>query len=284
MEGIRGQKELGGGTKGLSALAVGCLAAWCAVLSGCVGVSPDFGSKAFETEAGSLATHWKGPHIQGFACTPDAVYLGYQHGIFKYAWNGKLLKYVDTPCHTGDVCWYGGRLYTSVDILEGPRPSRSGVVQVYDADLNLIREKDIPQGVDGICGRDGVLYLGMNGPAGDHRGNQIGRMDAETLEFLGRIDIDHGADTNFGTQDIATDGENFWVSFYSKVPLAVFDGNWKLVRTLDFTANVGLDFLPACGRGKLPRLARGQNLSNAGGAAYRIEFFEFDGTAMRPVQ
>ena len=110
-----------------------------AVLAGCVSVSPDFGSKAFETEAGSLAPHWKGPHIQGFACTPDAVYLGYQHGIFKYGWNGKLLKYVDTPCHTGDVCWYGGRLYTSVDILKGPRPMRSGVVQVYDADLNLIK-------------------------------------------------------------------------------------------------------------------------------------------------
>ena len=31
MEGIRGQKDIGGGTKDLSALAVGCLAAWCAV-------------------------------------------------------------------------------------------------------------------------------------------------------------------------------------------------------------------------------------------------------------
>ena len=254
-------------------------------LAGCVHTLENPELKTVETEPGSMKPYWpKGEHVQGFACSQDAIYLGHQHGLFKYDWNGKFLKHVSAPCHTGDICWYEGKIYTSVDILEGSRPKRSGVVQVYDEDLNLLAERDIPQGIDGITAKDGVLYLGMNATPKNHRVNQIGRMDAETLEFLGRIDIDHGADTNFGTQDIATDGENFWVSFYSKVPLAVFDGDWKLVRTLDFTANVGLDFLPACGRGKLPRLARGQNLSNAGGAAYRIEFFEFDGTAMRPVQ
>ena len=254
-------------------------------LAGCVHTLENPDLKTVETEPGSMKPYWpKGEHVQGFACSPDAIYLGHQHGLFKYDWNGKFLKHVSAPCHTGDICWYEGKIYTSVDILEGPRPKRSGVVQVYDEDLNLLAERDIPQGIDGITAKDGVLYLGMNATPKNHRVNQIGRMDAKTLTFLDRIDIDYGTDTSWGTQDIATDGENFWVAFYSKVPLAVFDRDWKPVRTLNFGANTGLEHLPTARQGVRPRFARGINVKNGGDPAYRIEFFEFDGTKMVPVK
>ena len=239
---------------------------------------------SFVTEPGSMKPHWhKGDHVQGIACAPDAVYLGYQHGILKYGWDGRLLGHVDAPHHTGDVFWSDGRLYTSVDVLEGPRPLRSGVVQVYDADLRMLASKDIPQGVDGVCVRDGIVYLGMNNVPKLHRVNQIGRMDAKTLEFLGRVDIDYGHDTSWGTQDITTDGENFWVAFYSKKPLAVFDRDWKLLRTLDLDASNGLDVLPKTMQGKRLRFARGTN-SWSSDPSYRIDFFEFDGEKMVEVK
>ena len=245
---------------------------------------PDRLPARLETEPGSLASFWKGVHVQGFACAPDAVYLGVDRsGIFKFDWNGHLLKHVDAPNHTGDICWYDGRLYTSVDVLEGPRPLRSGVVQAYDEDLNLIASKDIPQGVDGVCVRDGIVYLGMNNVPKLHRVNQIGRMDAKTLEFLGRVDIDYGTDTSWGTQDITCDGENFWVAFYSKKPLAVFDRDWKLLRTRDLDASNGLDVLPKSMQGKRLRFARGTN-SWSSDPSYRIDFFEFDGEKMVEVK
>ena len=237
----------------------------------------------FETESGSLSSFWKGVHVQGFACAPDAIYLGVDRsGIFKFDWDGHFLKHVDAPNHTGDVCWYNGRLYTSVDVLAGPRPKRSGIVQVYDAELNLLREAFIEQGVDGICAKDGILYLGMNNVPAQHRVNQIGRMDAKTLEFLDRVDIDYGHDTSWGTQNITTDGENFWVEFYSKMPLAVFDRDWKPVRSLDFKSSQGFDFLPMRFQGERPTFACGKNFRRGDEPAYCIEFFEFDGTQMVP--
>lgn len=253
-----------------------------AVLSGCAHVSVNPDLQAIVTEPGTMKPYWhKGDHVQGLACSPDAIYLGYQHGLFKYGWDGKFIKHVEAPCHTGDICWHEGKIYTSVDILEGPRPKRSGVVQVYDEDLNLLAERDLAQGIDGISARDGILYLGMNAPPENHRVNQIGRMDAGTLAFLDRIDVDYGVETSWGTQDITTDGKNFWVAFYSKVPLAVFDGNWKPVRTLNFAANTGLDYLPDCRQGRHPRFARGRMVKAGGGPAYRIEFFEFDGESFK---
>lgn len=239
--------------------------------------------KPFITEPGTMKPYWrKGEHVQGMACAPDAVYLGHQHGIFKYGWDGKFIKHVETPHHTGDIIWADGRIYTSVDVLEGPRPLRSGVVQAYDEDLNLIASKDIPQGVDGICAKDGVLYLGMNNVPELHRVNQIGKMDMRTLEFLGRVDIDYGTDTSWGTQDITCDGENFWVAFYSKVPLAVFDRDWKPVRTLSLDASNGLDYLPKRLQGENPRFGRGRNLHGKN-PGYRIDFFEFNGREMIPL-
>lgn len=245
---------------------------------------PDRLPVRFETEPGSLASFWKGVHVQGFACAPDAVYLGVDRsGIFKFDWNGHLLKHVDAPNHTGDICWHDGCLYTSVDVLDGPRPKRSGIVQVYDAELNLLQEAFLEQGIDGICAKDGVLYLGMNNVPAQHRVNQIGRMNAKTLEFIDRVDIDYGHDTSWGTQNITTDGENFWVEFYSQMPLAVFDRDWKPIRTLDFKSNQGFDFLPARFQGKHRVFACGKNFRRGNEPAYRIDFFEFNGAQMVPM-
>lgn len=237
----------------------------------------------FETERGALAKHWKGAHVQGFACAPDALYLGVDRsGIFKFSWEGRLIKHVDAPNHTGDIFWYEGKLYTSVDVLEGPRPSRSGIVQVYDGDLNLVNEAYIEQGIDGICAKDGMLYLGMNNTAKLHRVNQIGRMNATSLEFIDRIDIDHGYETEWGTQNLTTDGERFWVQFYSEMPLAVFDAGWQLVRALPFRSNQGFDCIPhELWRDKAhPRFASGRNFRRGEDPAYGIDFYEFDGGQM----
>ena len=123
----------------------------------------------------------------------------------------------------------------------------------------------------------------MNNTPVKHRVNQIGRMDLKTLEFIDRVDIDYGHDTEWGTQDITTDGENFYVAFYSDMPLAVFDRDWKPIRALRFSANTGLDYLPKNMRGARPRFARGENIKDDAGPMYRIDFYEFDDTEIKPI-
>ena len=104
-------------------------------------------------------------HVQGIAISDDAVYCGLLKNIVKFDLaTGNCLKGVSAPYHTGDVCWHNGRLYTSVLAnFEAARRNQTdgrGVIQVYDADLNLIRAREFPMGFDGIAALDGVLYLG----------------------------------------------------------------------------------------------------------------------------
>ena len=242
-------------------------------------------SDVIETAPGSMAPTWKGCHVQGFAFSDDAAYLGVDRsGIYKFDLKGMLLAHVDTPNHTGDICWHKGRLYTSVLVLAGPRPKHSGIVQVYDGNLKLLREAFLEQGVDGICARDDKLYLGMFTTSTCHRVNQIGVMDIATLALERRMEIDTGCDTAWGPQGLTCVDGDFWVSFYSERPLVVFDADWKPKFTFDLTASAGLSAVPASMRGSRPRIGRGTNFQRADGdVAYRIDFHELSDGKLIPV-
>ena len=240
-------------------------------------------------------------HVQGIAISDDAVYCGLIKNIVKFDLaTGKCLKGVLAPSHTGDVCWYNGRLYTSVlSNFEAARKNPSdghGVIQVYDANLNLLRAREFPMGFDGIAALDGVLYLGR-GVAGDSisRTCRIVRVKEETLEFIDEVEIEPGFGFRSAVQDIATDGRHLFLSFYpvkGLVGVAVYTKELQLITTLPETFSNGFDRLP--GRfqcpggttlfGVLRSFTRkdAHGLAVPGYSAY-LQTFAWDGEALRDI-
>jgi len=167
--------------------------------------------KAIETEPGALGPETG--HVQGMDVTDEAIYLSHDRGLVKLDWTGKKLAEVAAPRHTGDICVWKDRIYTATHVL---KPDH-GLIEVYDADLKLVRSRKFDFCIDGITCVDGRLYVGFgryhNRPM---RGHIIGFVDAETLEPKGACGIDYGFETCYGPQDLAYDGKNVWVMFYPK--------------------------------------------------------------------
>ena len=214
------------------------------------------GSEAFDASFG---------HIQGACCTEDAIYLTQMKCLYKFDWSGKLLKKKSVISHTGDICFWQGEIYTSVSVYGGPNKGK-GMIQVFDQELNLVRETLLDRGTDGITILDGVLYLGMGSnhkPSKEaHRENWAGRFDPKTLKPLGeRQIIDFGYTTHYGIQDISNDGKHVLCAFYSAAKgqpnLIVFDKDWKVVRAdCTYYASNGFDRLPARFGSDRPRFFR----------------------------
>jgi hypothetical protein len=135
----------------------------------------------------------------------------------KLDWTGKVLAMRDTPNHTGDIVFHDDNIYTALAVLPG---NKEGRIQVYDRDLNFVREKVIDRAIDGIACADGVLYVGMGAKeqpsANPHRVNVLGRFDAKTLEEIApRAEFDYGHKTRYGFQDIVYDGRNILAAVYA---------------------------------------------------------------------
>ena len=267
-----------------------------ALAAGAVDLSPVslapivIGSESFDASFG---------HIQGACCTDDAIYLTQMKCLYKFDWSGKLLKKKTVISHTGDICFWNGEIYTSVSVYGGPNKGK-GMIQVFDQDLNMVRETLLDRGTDGITILDGVLYLGMGSnhvPSKEaHRENWVGRFDPKTLKPLGeRQIIDFGYATHYGIQDISNDGKHILCAFYSvkkdQPNLIVFDKDLKVVRAdCTYHASNGFDRLPARFGGDHPRFFRVKTVmspkSKAAPKAQRklsvkIDFFEWqDGKAV----
>jgi len=192
-----------------------------------------------------------GGHIQGIAASEEALYVAQMTLLLKVDWTGKLIKKVPVLKHTGDISYHNGEIYTAVAVYEGPNTGK-GMIRVFDRDLNLVRETLIDRTVDGIAYLDGVLYVGMGAKTQpsekEHRVNVLGRFDAKTLaETAPRADFDYGYETKFGFQNIATDGNVLYGTFYSvkgAPQVAVFDKGLKILGTHTLAANQGLDVVP----------------------------------------
>ena len=200
-----------------------------------------------------------GSHIQGIAASEDALYISQDRHLAKVDWTGKLLKSREVPNHTGDLCWYKGELFAALALSASEAttplsdPSAGvGKIQVFDKDLNLVRETEIDRRTDGITCLDGVIYIGMGAKeqpsSNPHRINILGRFDAKTLkEIAPRAEFDYGYETQYSFQNITTDGKEIYGSFYSvsgAPQIVVFDKDLKVVRTHFLSANQGLDVMP----------------------------------------
>ena len=141
--------------------------------------------------------------------TSNAIYGTLHDGLYKFDWYGRMIMRVRADKHTGDICFWNGKLYTAV-CGKQETPGHRGRIDVWDENLKLIKSSSFARSADGITCLDGVLYVGL-GPARDpakpFRGNYFGKFDAETLQPLCEpFLVDHGYDASAGVQNIATDG------------------------------------------------------------------------------
>lgn len=198
----------------------------------------------------------KGGHVQGLCTDGEHLYLTQMTGIYKIDRTGACVKQVKALSHTGDVCYHDGKIYASVAVYGGPDKGK-GKIQVFDTDLNLLKEKTYPRGLDGIAWLDGVLYVGRGShldtvPHGDgeapksktpHFQNEVLRIDPETLEVKDLVVIEHGHRTSYGAQNIATDGTDLYFCFYGQPDLVAYGKDLKPRRLYSAGAGNGFEFV-----------------------------------------
>ena len=194
---------------------------------------------------------WCG-HVQGMCANSNALYFAYHTQIVKTDWLGRLVKRVEVPRHTGDICLWNGRLYTAV--CHADTGKGRGRIQVYDEELNFLDETYMARPGDGITCVDGVLYVGL-GPAGTkeqpYRGNWYGKFDATTLKPLCEpFRLDHGYDCSSGVQNMTTDGTYIYANYYCPDETAdtpcfiVFDKDMNVKGAHVFGWRQGVDVVP----------------------------------------
>ena len=199
----------------------------------------------------------KGGHVQGLCQGENCYYLSQMTRLFKIGLDGKCLKSLSVPSHAGDLCFYRGCVYVSISVYEGPCKGR-GMIRVYDADLNLVREKLYPRGMDGIACLNGKLYVGNGShletvprqPGKEpqsktpHLDNDMSIVNPETLELERSVTYSHGELTRYGAQNIETDGKLLYVSFYSATAkgsdLVAYDADLKPVAKYRAKASNGI--------------------------------------------
>ena len=149
------------------------------------------------TRPGALA---KGSgHLQGMCVTSNAIYGTLHDGLYKFDWYGRMIMHVRADKHTGDICFWNGKLYTAV-CGKQETPGHRGRIDVWDENLKKIGTTEFVRPADGIACMDGVLYVGL-GPAlipdKPFRGNYFGKFDVKTLQPLCEpFLVDHGFDVS----------------------------------------------------------------------------------------
>ena len=240
------------------------------------------GKSTFSTIYGKVYLPDKRDHIQGICATEKAIYLGCNQNIIKLDWSGKEVKRVPTPNHTGDICVYNGKIYSSVACRDKETKKRYGYIVEYSADLKeLSRFKlDIP--LDGIAELGGYFYCGVGGMGGKYEGpDKIAKIKADFTGKIEIIDIDCGVPTMFGPQAITSNGRQLFLSYYAKRDLStVYNADMTLDKVLDFSACLGFESVPGRKDVFMRLLVTEEYKAAPKLQAFRIDFFRYENGKM----
>ena len=207
-----------------------------AVMSG-FAAEPAMKIPAVRTVPHELDVLIKTGHIQGAACSEDGVYLSHAGGIEHVGWDGKLIRRIDAPSHLGDIAYADGKVYGAFVLRGKERGKLPGMVKVWNAKLEPLKEKRFAEPLDGIVVLNGTVYTGVDRWGhGKHPLCCVKRLDLD-LNDLGNTDVDLGYKIHYGVQTMATDGKDLFFGNYggtsrvsadlksnSKVSLACSEG------------------------------------------------------------
>ena len=159
----------------------------------------------------------KAGHVQGATCSEEGIYLSHQFGIEMIGWDGHLIRRLDVPySHLGDIAYADGKVY-GVFGLHAPgrrKYGSKGLVKVWDAKLNPIREKPVDAQLDGAVVFGDTLYVGVDKwGKGLHDGCCVRLFDLD-LNEKGEKAIDLGYKIAYGVQTMATDGKDLFFGNY----------------------------------------------------------------------
>lgn len=203
-------------------------------------------------------------HIQGIACTDDAIYLSEIEGLIKLDWSGKVLKRVEARRHMGGITVHDGKLYGTLGKTKDPNEGLGGTpyIQVFDAqDLTQLGEDVHVPSAPGI---DGIAFLGDSFYVGGGRrvkagvvSNTVVKLDRD-LNFVKDANLDRGWATEYGVQNVAAADGKIWLFFYPAAATdptcVVVDEDLNFLFAPDFLAGNGVDALPPrFGKSKHPR-------------------------------
>ena len=138
------------------------------------------------TEQGAVR-EWTGKtwcgHVQGMCVSSNALYFAFHNQIVKTDWYGRLLKRADNLVkHTGDICYWNGRLYTIIchaKPVEGV-PGSPASIQMFDEDLNIVKTKN--NMTNNIVQKTQWLYLNAKRNAMKQKKNNIWNATNKTVK------------------------------------------------------------------------------------------------------
>lgn len=183
-------------------------------------------------------------HVQGLACTEEAIYAAHKAGIFKLDWSGHVLKHVRGPVHIGDICFHEGRVYAPI-IRYGNRPDgMGGIIKVYDADLNPVSEHKFKDGISSLVFFKGRFYGGLVEDKARHGVNRIAIYDRD-LNLVEIRPFDYGEETLYGAQVLAVQGDRLRMFFYGGVNTVLCDENLDVLSKGRYNGAEGFVRVPA---------------------------------------
>ena len=226
---------------------------------------------AIYTAPGELDMLLKSGHIQGMACSTQAIYLAHCEGIVKLDWRtGRVLAKVAAPTHLGDICCHDGRIYGAFGHWRGTARDPVSEIRVWDEALTPLKTVDCSapgvRGIDGITVWQGELWVGLDNHAWrgqwDHPPHDyadFARFRLPELQPLGTRRLQLGYAIHYGPQCLGTDGEWLLIANYGAGPgegnphrfdFTRADAGFGRVESLRLPASEGFVRVPASIHGR----------------------------------
>ena len=164
------------------------------------------------------ASNFRG-HLQGVAVDETGIYCSFAYEMAKFDYNGKLIKRLPAPFHSGDVTTDGEKFYCSVVLRDEALIKKHGAQNclfVYDKNLQLLEVKPFKQlrGIDGIAFINGKFYIGLNEHGAARRmKNRIAIFD-KNFKMLKIATVTINRNTKFGAQTLNYFNGKLLAGFY----------------------------------------------------------------------
>ncbi len=185
-----------------------------------------------------------GGHLQGMATDREtAIFWSHTVALAKTDLEGKLLKVVDVPDHSGDLAYHDGKLYVATNLGDFNREGgkKDSWIYVYDAkDLSLLDKHSVNEvefGAGGIAYHDDRFII-IGGLPGTFQENYIYEYD-ENFKFIKRYVVATG-NTHAGVQSAAYHNGCWWFGCYGNPGLLQTDEDFNLVHMYDLNFAWGI--------------------------------------------
>ncbi len=185
-------------------------------------------------------------HLQGIATDGKHIFWSFTTMLVKTDMEGKLVKKIQVPRHSGDPCLLNGKLYIPVNRgkFNQPKGASKDSIQVYDAEtLELLKTVETPE-CDHGAGAIGAFqnHIWLTGGLPNDAPSNIILEYTEELEFVKRHESQ--GHTNKGIQTLKRMHGLWWCGVYDKPASFVCDDNFTVLARPSLSLSVGMAELP----------------------------------------